>query len=145
MRKSAVRNLLVGAGALLLSLWVEGPALLAFSPISNRLVFTGPFEGIVLMPIVLALPSALVLAAAGALVAWLVESPRPALWALFPAVAYGVLSALSPSWVREPVTASDRVHLLLREWFPAVACIAGAVLSARLRGLRAAMHPGAGD
>ncbi|HXV64305.1 MAG TPA: hypothetical protein VEK15_26635, partial [Vicinamibacteria bacterium] len=62
------------------------------------------------------------------------ESARPVLWALLPAVAYGVSAALAPHWVKPPVTTADRVFLALAALFPAVSCIAGAaIVSARLR------------
>jgi hypothetical protein len=134
MRKETIRNLLIIAGAYYLSVWLEMAAVLAVAPITNRLTFTGEFEGVLVMPIVLGIPSAIVMAIMGAAAAWAVESVRPMLWALLLGLAYGISSALAPHWARAPETAADRVFLALRVLFPAIACIAGAAtLGARLR------------
>lgn len=134
MRKKTIRNIFVSAGAYYLAISFEIPVVLAFAPITNGLTFTGDFEAVVVMPIVLGIPSAFVMAITGAATAWVVESARPVLWALLPAVAYGISAALAPHWVRPPETTADRVFLALAALFPAVACIAGAaMLSARLR------------
>ncbi len=68
MSKKAVRNVFGSVGAYCLSSWLEMPVVLAFAPITNRLRFTGDFEGMVVMPIVLGIPSALVMALTGAVV-----------------------------------------------------------------------------
>jgi hypothetical protein len=134
MRKKAIRNILLSAGAYYVSSWFETAVVLAFAPITNRLRFTGDFEATVVMPIALGIPSALVMAITGAATAWVVESERPTLWALLPAVAYGISSAVAPHWVRPPETTADRVFPVLQALFPAVACIAGAAtLRTRLR------------
>jgi hypothetical protein len=80
MRKETIRNLLIIAGAYYLSVWLEMAAVLAVAPITNRLTFTGEFEGVLVMPIVLGIPSAIVMAIMGAAAAWAVESVRPMLW-----------------------------------------------------------------
>ena len=139
MRKQTIRNVLLCAGAYYLSTWIEVPAILAFAPVTNRLTFSGDFEGTVVMPIILGIPSALVMAITGAVTVWAVESERPMLWALLPAVVYGASSALSPHWVQPPDTAAARASLAFRALFPAGACIIGAgALIARLRRARRA-------
>jgi hypothetical protein len=146
MSKKAVRNVFGSVGAYCLSSWLEMPVVLAFAPITNRLRFTGDFEGMVVMPIVLGIPSALVMALTGAVTAWLVESERPTLWAVLPDVAYGVSGALAPHWVRPPETAADHVFIALQALFPAIACMAGAAtLGARLRHSKRARNHPAGD
>jgi hypothetical protein len=134
MRKKTTRNILVIAGAYYLSIWLEMLAILAVAPITNRLTFTGECEGVFLMPVVLGIPSAVVMSIAGAAAAWAVESARRILWALLPALAYVMSGLLAPHWAKAPGTAADRVVLAIRVLFPAIAWIAGAAtMSARLR------------
>jgi len=73
------RNLLVGAGAYYLSLWVSVPLAFGFGKVTHWIHYYGDFEGGVVMPIVVALPYALVAVFVGASLVWIVESERP-LW-----------------------------------------------------------------
>jgi hypothetical protein len=82
------------------------------------------------MPLVGHLPRAIVAAAAGATVTWLVESERPLGWGFFPAALYGVLGFLGYHWARPPV-GLDRVAQAIGALFPALACIAGALVAER--------------
>jgi hypothetical protein len=122
-----IRNILLTAGAYYLSIWAEAPAVIAFAAITNRLTYTGDFEAAVLMPIVMGIPSAVVMALTGAGTTWAVSSRRPVLWSLLPALAYATSSAFAPHWSRSPETTADHVRLAVRALFPAVACVAGAV------------------
>jgi hypothetical protein len=124
--KRTAQNVFVVAGAYYLSNWLEMLAILTATPITNHLTFTGEFEGVFVMPVVLGIPSTVAMVIAGASAAWLVDSPRPILWALVPALAYAMSSALAPHWVRTPGTASDRIFLAIRVLLPATAWIAGA-------------------
>ena len=59
--------------------------------------YYGDFTGGVLMPIVIALPYALVAAVVGASVTWIVESDRPIGWTLVPTFLYA-LGVFDPHW-----------------------------------------------
>jgi len=93
------RNLLVGVGAYYLSWWVGGPLAIGFGKLSKAIGITyyGDFAGGVLMPIVIALPYALVAAVVGASVTWIVESDRPIGWTLVPTFLYA-LGVFDPHW-----------------------------------------------
>jgi hypothetical protein len=134
MSKRAIRNLLVAAGAFYLAMLLQVAAVLAFGPITQRLVFTGDFQAVVVMPIVLGIPSALVMGMAGAATAWFVESKHPIIWAVLPSIGFGLSAVLGPYWSRAPRTMGDHAYIALGALFPAAACVAAAaVVTARLR------------
>jgi hypothetical protein len=74
------------------------------------------------MPVVLALPYALVAAVVGASVAWIVESDRPFEWTLVPTFLYALGVFHSSHWAQPPTT-FDRVGDAIRMLLPAAACI----------------------
>jgi hypothetical protein len=78
------RNLLVGAGAYYISGWLSLPLSLGFGKLTQGLTYSGDFNTAVVAPLVIHVPKAIVAAAAGATVVWLVESDRPVSWAIFP-------------------------------------------------------------
>src|SRR5216683_553042 len=86
------RNLLVGVGAVYLSWWVSAPLAVAFGKVTHAMGihYYGDFEDGVVLPIVMALPYAIVAAFVGASVVWIVESERPLGWTLVPTFLYAV-------------------------------------------------------
>src|ERR1700730_1320947 len=85
------RNLLIGAGAYYLAMWLTLVLSLGFSKLTDRIIYTGEFEGAVVTPLVEHLPRALLAFAVGAVVVWLVESERPTGWVIFPLLLYAIL------------------------------------------------------
>jgi hypothetical protein len=126
------RNLLVGAGAFFISGWLGIPLALGYGKLTQGLIYTGDFNGNVVAPIVIHMPRAIIAAAAGAAVVWLVESDRPVRWAFPPAVLYGLLGFLGYHWTRPPIFL-DRVSQTIGALFPALACIVGALMARRYR------------
>jgi hypothetical protein len=127
------RNLLTGVGAYYLSWWVAGTLAIGLKLLHFiGVTYYGAFAGGVVMPIVMALPYALVAAVVGASVVWLVESDRPIGWTLVPTFLYA-LGIFHPShWVRPP-TPFERVGDTIRMLLPAVACIIAGILAAKRR------------
>jgi hypothetical protein len=128
------RNLLVGVGAYYLSWWVGNPSAIGFGKLTKDIGITyyGDFAGGVLMPILIALPYALVAAVVGASVVWILESDRPIGWMLVPTFLYA-LGVFHPShWVRPP-TPFERVGDTIRMLLPAVACIVAGIVAAKRR------------
>ena len=128
------RNLLVGAGAYYLSWWVGNPLAIGFGKLTKGIGITyyGDFAGGVLLPIVIALPYALVAAVVGVSVVWLVKSDRPMSWAVVPTLLYA-LAVFHPShWARPPMLI-ERVGEAIGALFPAVACMAAAIFATRRR------------
>jgi hypothetical protein len=121
-----VRNLLVVLGAYYLSRWVAVPVQLMFAQVTNHLIFSGDFEGAVVMPLVLGVPLALVAGLTGAVIAWLIPSHR-LLWVLLPAALYFTFGLLGHHWLSPPSIA-DRVSEFIGALVPAVACVVGAML-----------------
>jgi hypothetical protein len=78
-----IKNLLVCAGVFYLSKWVVLPLALGFGKLTQHIIYSGDFQSAVLAPLVLHVPIALVAAAAGASVIWLVDSARPLRWVMF--------------------------------------------------------------
>jgi hypothetical protein len=128
------RNLLVGVGAYYLSWWVSGPLEVGFGKFTHGLGihYYGDFEGGIVLPIVMALPHALIAAVVGALVAWIAESDRPTGWTLVPTILYA-LDVFHPAhWVRPP-NAFERVGDAIRTLLPALACISAGIVAAKWR------------
>jgi len=94
--------------------------------------YYGDFSGGVVMPIVLALPYALVAAVVGASVAWIVESDRPIGWTLVPTFLYAVGVFHASHWVRPP-DPFERVGDAIPMALPAVACIVAGLVAAKRR------------
>ena len=129
-----VRNLLVGVGAYYLSWWVSGPLAIGFGRVTHAMGihYYGDFAGGVVMPIVLALPYALVAAFVGASVAWIVESDRPIGWTLVPTFLYSLGLFHPANWARPP-DPFERVGDAIRTLLPAVACIVAGIVAAKRR------------
>lgn len=126
------RNLLIGAGAYYLSGWLTLVLAIGFGKLTQGIIYRGDFAGAVVLPLVVHLPKALVAAAAGATVVWLVESDRPIGWAIFPVLLYAVLGFLGYHWARPPMLL-DRVGQMIGALFPAVTCAFGGMVAARRR------------
>ena len=128
----AARNLLIGAGAYYLSLWLGEPLAFGFGRLTQGFIYSGNFDITVVGPLVMHLPRALVAAAAGATVVSLVESNRRIAWAVFPALLYAALGFLAHHWARPPALL-DRVAQIVGALFPALACVVGAIVADKRR------------
>ena len=137
-----VRNLLVGVGAYYLSWWVGGPLAIGFGKLTHFVGFRyyGSFAGDVVLPIVLALPYALVAAVVGASVAWIVESDRPIGWTLVPTFLYALGVFHLSHWARPP-TPFERMGDIIRVLLPAVACIVAGIVAAKRRAASRVSRP----
>jgi hypothetical protein len=124
------RNLLIGAGAYFIAGWFAIPLSLIFGKLTQGLIYTGNFNGYIVSPIVVHMPRAIIAAAVGATVVWLVESARPVPWALPPAILYALFGFLGYHWARPPIFL-DRVSQTIGALFPALACIVGALVARR--------------
>ena len=131
-KKVITRNLLLGAGALYLSMWLAIPLQLGFYRLTAGLIYRGQFNGAVVMPLVERFPDALVAAVAGAAVIFLVESERPLVWTVFPALLYMLSGFLGYHWARPPMLL-DRIQQTVGAVFPAFACILGGFVAVRWR------------
>ena len=124
-----VRNILIGAGAYYLAGWLNFVLSFGYSKLTDRIIYSGSFGGSVVMPLVVHFPKALAAFAAGAVVAWLVESKRPIIWVIFPVLLYAVMGFLGYHWQRPPVFL-DRVGQTIGALFPAASCAIGGIVAA---------------
>ncbi len=137
MTTSVLKNLLICLGAYYLSWWVAPPFAWLFGKATGWIHYQGDFAAAVLLPLVVNLPIAFVAAWAGALIAFLVESRRPALWTALPLALYAGTLYFGHSWIQPP-TAVDRIAQVIGALFPAVSCVAGALVGLRQRRYREA-------
>ncbi len=130
MIKHKIRNLLIGYGVYYVSWWVAYPLAFAYGKLTERIIYRGEFASAVLMPLVTAVPYALVAVGVGASVAWLVDSERPLLWAIFPAALYIFFGTIGYHWARSPMLL-DRVAQVIDATFLGIACLGGAMIAVR--------------
>src|ERR1700730_10436997 len=130
--EARVRNIFIGAGAYYLSWWIANPLSFGYGKLIGRVIYRGAFERAVVLPIVSQLPMAIVAAAVGACVVILVESQHRIYWALFPSGLYAFFSYFGRTWA-EPPSVLDRMSQVIGALFPALACLAGALLTLRRR------------
>src|SRR6202035_1169664 len=86
--RNMLRNPMIGYGVYVVSWWVADVFVIAFGKLTQRIIYRGEFAGAVVMPFLMTFPYALVAFGVGASVAWLVDSERPFLWAIFPTAFY---------------------------------------------------------
>jgi hypothetical protein len=130
--RSAARNLVISYGVYYLSWWLAYPLAFAYGKLTERIIYRGEFASAVIMPLVTTLPYALVAFGVGACVAWLVDSERPFLWAIFPAALYIFYGTIGYHWARQPILL-DRVAQIIDAMFMGIACIGGAIITVRGR------------
>ena len=132
MFKTQAKNVAISAGVFYLSWWIAPWGVFGFSKLTHHITYVGDFGNAVEMPLVVQLPVAVVAAAVGACVAWLVESKHPVRWVFLPALLYAFFGFRGHYWARPPMF-SDRIGQAVGALFPALACICGAVAATRKR------------
>ena len=123
---------MIGYGVYVVSWWVADVFVIAFGKLTQRIIYRGEFAGAVVMPFLMTFPYALVAFGVGASVAWLVDSERPFLWAIFPTAFYIFFGTLGYHWARQPLLL-DRVAQLIDAAFMGIACLVGAWIVSRGR------------
>jgi hypothetical protein len=130
---SAIRNLLISFGVFWLSIWV---AWVLQRPSYDRLINAVVRDETVLSGLAMGVLSSMgrTVAAvlAGVLVTVVIAGRKSELWTLIVAVLYVIDAPMRHHW-GYPATAWDRLWQSVDLLFPAVACIAAAFLTARLR------------
>jgi len=129
---SWVRNLLVSFGAYWLSLEISVVFAWLFLSLTNGIVYRQSVLSAIAMGLWISMGRAVAAAFAGALVTFLAASKRPERWAFVVAILYVVDSQWRHHWYLPP-TAWDRVWQGVDLLWPAIACVAAALVTARLR------------
>ena len=127
-----VKNLLICVGIYYISRWVTVPIAIAFGKLTQGIIYSGEFEGAVVMPLILHLPAALVAAGAGGSVFCLVDSSRPLRWVLFTALIYACFGFLGYHW-SHPSWLHDRLFQVVGALFPVITCLLGGIMAGRRR------------
>jgi hypothetical protein len=128
-----IRNILVSCGAFWVSLWVAELIGWPFDKLSNQIVYGDSIFSAIALGIVISVPKSIAAALTGVIVTMVVVSRRSEPWALFAAVLYVVTDVPVRHHSVYPVNSWDRTWQIVDWVFPAVACIAAAFFTARLR------------
>jgi len=118
-----------------LSWWIVSPLAFFYGKLAHRIQYGRDFAGIVIMSLVLCVPLALVAAAVGATVNWLVESEKPLRWTMCPALLYALPGFVGYHFVRPPLYI-DRVSQTICALVAAGTCLIGGILAERKRAFR---------
>lgn len=129
---SAIRNALMSFGVFWLSLWMAWALEFAHSDkLINAVVRDETILSALVMGVLMSLGRTVTAALAGVLVAAIIDSPKSELWALIVAVLYVVDAPVRHHW-GYPATGCDRLWQGVDSLFPAIACIAAALITAHL-------------
>jgi len=131
-----MRNVLISFGVFWASLWVAWLLAQPFGKLNDRIVYGDGVLSALAMGVMSSMGRTLAAVLAGVLVTVVVASRRCELWALVVAALYVVAAPVRHHW-GYPATAWDRLWQSVDLGFPAIACIAAAVVTARLRRKRA--------
>lgn len=126
------RNLLISFGAFWLSLWVARFLAWPFAKLNDGIIYGGGIPSALAMGVMSSMGRTLAAVFAGVLVTVMVTGGKSELWALIVAVLSLVEAPVRHHW-GYPATGWDRLWQSVDLIFPAVACIAAAFITARLR------------
>jgi hypothetical protein len=130
--KDLGQNFLISFGVFWLSLLPLGLLGGLFQKLSDGIRYGDSLYSGIAMGVMTSLGRTVAAILAGILVTLAVSSRKPACWGLVVATLYVVDAPVSFHWEAPPM-AFDRVWQSVNLLFPAVACIAAAVVTARLR------------
>ncbi len=131
-----IRNVLMSLGVFWASLWVARLLAWPFSRLNAGIVYGDSVLSALAMGVISSMGRTAAAVLAGVLVTVIVPSRKSELWALIVAVLCVVDAPVRHHW-GYPASGWDRLWQGVDLVFPAIACIAAAVVTARLRGKRA--------
>lgn len=129
---SSMQKILVTFGAFWLSLWVAAVLGWPITKATNRITYTDTIFNAFALGAINSLSLTLAAVLAGILVTVVVATRKSELWALIVAVLYIFDAPVRYHW-GYPASSWDRLWQGVALVFPAVGCIAAAVITARLR------------
>jgi len=129
---SKIQSILISFGVFWLSLWVAGVLAWPFAKLNDGIIYGDGVLNAVAMGVMSSMARTLAAVLAGVLVTLVIVSRKSQWWALIVAALYVVDAPVRHHWGR-PATAWDRLWQGVDLLFPAVACIAAAVATARMR------------
>jgi hypothetical protein len=132
-RKNLARNLLISFGVFWLSLWPVGLLAGFFQKLNEGIRYGDSLYSGIAMGVMTSLGRTVAAIIAGVLVTLMAASSRkPERWAIVVATLYVLDAPVSFHWEAPPVL-FDRLWQSVSLLFPAVACLAAAAITARLR------------
>jgi hypothetical protein len=130
---SAIRNALISFGVFWLSLWVAWALQFVYSvKLINAAVREETVLSALAMGVLSSLDRTVAAVLAGVFVTLIVASPKSKVWALVVAVLYVVDAPVRHHW-GYPATGWDRLWQGVDLVFPAIACLAAALITAHIR------------
>jgi hypothetical protein len=127
-----VRNLLISLGVYWLTRWGAVWLDWLFSKATDRIIYGDGVFYAIAMGVMTSMGRTVAAIFAGVLVAAAAVDPKPARWALIVAGLYVFGPGLRTHW-QLPPTVLDRVWQTTDLLFPAIACMAAATITPRLR------------
>jgi len=130
---SRIQNVLTSFGAFWASLWIARLLGAAPDKLINTVIRDETLLSALAMGVLSSMGRSLAAALAGILVTLLIAGRKSWLWAIIVAVLYVIDAPVRHHW-GYPATGWDRLWQSVDLVFPAIACIAAALVIARLRG-----------
>jgi len=127
-----IRNVLIACGLYWLTSWLAFPLAVLFGKLNSGIRYGGSFVSAIALGVMLSLGWACAEAWAGSMLTIVAAGRKPERWSFLLALLCAALTRPHTSWVQGP-TAWDYISLGTEWFFPVVACIGGAFLTARLR------------
>jgi hypothetical protein len=127
-----IRNALICLGVFWLSLWMARSLAWPLGKLNDNVIYDTNVVGAIAMGVMSSLSRTLAAALAGVVVALVVASRRPQLWALFVAVLSVVDAPVRHHW-GSPAASWDLQWQCVDLLFPAVICMATAAITAHFR------------
>lgn len=129
---SRVQKVLTTCGVFWLSLWIAPFVGWPLERFTNGITYTQTFLNAVVLGVINSLDLTIVAAAAGILVTLVIAGRKSEFWALIPAALYLIDPPVRYRW-GQGVASWDRIWQGVALVFPAVACVAAALITARVR------------
>lgn len=129
---SKAQNILISFGVFWLSLWVAAILALPLGKVNDGVVYGEGVFSAIAMGVMSSLARTLAAILAGVLVTAIIANHKSELWALIVAILYVVDAPVRHHW-GAPATGWDKLWQSVDLVFPAIACIAAALITARLR------------
>jgi hypothetical protein len=132
-----IRNLLLVCGSFWLSLWTVSLLAGLFGKLNEGIIYSDNVLSAVAMGLMTSMGRSVAAILAGSVVTVSADSERPELWAYIVAVLYVVDAPVHSVRWRVPPTVWDHLWQGVDRLFPAIMCVLGSFVIARLRRKRA--------
>lgn len=129
---SRIQKFVTACGVFWLSLWIAPLVGWPLEKLTNRIIYTDTIANAFALGVVNSLDLAIAAAAAGISVTQVIVGRKPAFWSLIVGALYMADPPVRYHW-GHGVSSWDRLWQAVALVFPAIACIAAAFITARVR------------